>query len=422
MVYVDRVNLLSSDKTKSEFEYLYYRTDKDKGYKLPELEDNELVLTQSQAVEDYYSTKGIPYTRLSNYLGIGGTYGLYELFSLLYEGKVDSDFDMIRLLLTCSVSKSCYCLKIGSTICIFDVSNGVVAKHGTLQFSEKPSKYTVGRFIKRLRYLIASAGYNFRLTKYLCWTARDYCGLEDYIADYIELKSSVFSNIEGLGNLSLRSLLEFLGKGRVDSGVTAEALVDCLKASSKELGLAIDENGRLITRSSYLRNYTETSVTTNKKTRYFVVLDTEGVKGSDGKLTNGVSEIGGLICTQNRGIIGVENSFYSDRVLLNDTLKTVIHNKVFSGMSRVPFLVYGSADELLLNNSDVDKWVLSRINFVDVQDYVQQGVKLDKFSLGNLASYYSVRTFFPKHNPLNDAKTLFNILADKLRRTGRWVI
>lgn len=415
MVYVDEITVLSSETTEKQSRYFYYRDEKDYGYSLPEVKDNELVITQSWVIEEYYKARGIPYKRLSQYLGFKDTYGLYELYSMLFEGKIGTDFDMIRLLLQgYSSPKRCFCLKLGATVCIFDVStDGVVKKIASLQFSEKQSKYTVGRFIKRLRYSIADSGYNILGTSYLCWTARDYYCFEDYVSSPIELKE-MFSHIGSLSTMSLRALIKFLGKGKVTEA-SADSFVSCLRVSGRELGLHKNIMGNLEVNNDFSRDYVSVSVDMPYSS-YFLVLDTEGVKSSTGRMTNGVSEVGGLICGYSDGIIGVVSSFYSDRVLLKETLNAVVKNPVFRG--KIPTIVLGGSDEVMLRHSGVEK-LLARLKFIDATSYVHS---IYDGTLSNMAKSYGVQVYYPKHSALNDSKTLFNVLAEVLRRTGKWIL
>jgi hypothetical protein len=44
-----------------------------------------------------------------------------------------------------------------------------------------------------------------------------------------------------------------------------------------------------------------------------------------------------------------------------------------------------------------------------------------KCTLSNIARKFGVLPVFPKHKPVNDARTLFNILACILKDTGKFI-
>ena len=156
MLYLD-----SMDLTKKVDSYLYYRGSSDFGYvTYPRLDNQELILTQNRVIQELFPNSNIKI--LSEFIGIKEGMGLYELFSYFFDGKVKSDFDMIEALFNGFVVDSdwCFCLKVGVTFCWFRVEARGIQKLGTMQFSEQVSKYTIGKFMKRLRYSILMSGVN----------------------------------------------------------------------------------------------------------------------------------------------------------------------------------------------------------------------------------------------------------------------
>ena len=93
-----------------------------------------------------------------------------------FEGKIDSDFDMVEAIFRGFIKSSeyCFCFCVNSTFCWFTVKDGSVKSHGKLQFSFERTKYYVGKFIKRLIYSIVSTGFNVSNIKFLFWSNEDY--------------------------------------------------------------------------------------------------------------------------------------------------------------------------------------------------------------------------------------------------------
>ena len=71
----------------------------------------------------------------------------------------------------------------------------------------------------------------------------------------------------------------------------------------------------------------------------------------------------------------------------------------------------------------------SLFNFVDCKSFIQNYLLANedicvngKYTLSNIAMALGVKPLFPKHKPLNDARTLFNILAQILIVTDTFCI
>ena len=183
MIFVDKV---------SNNKYIYYNSYHKYGYELPDLElvRNDIVLVQSAELYDYYLNLGIQVRRLSDVLGLVTDMGIYEVFSFYFEGKIKEDIEMLEVIFNGLLNNSdyCFCLKVGVTFCWFRITKERIEKLGILQFGEKQSKYTIGRFIKRLRDQIAKSGINLSKIRFLSWNKEDIT--EDfaiYIKEYITL-------------------------------------------------------------------------------------------------------------------------------------------------------------------------------------------------------------------------------------------
>lgn len=254
MLYLD--NRESVDKADS---FLYYRNTQEKGYHLPDITEQEVIFTQSKEVISHYGNHSVKI--LSEYLGIKEEMGLYELFSFFFDGKVKDDFDMIEALFNGFLVDSdwCFCLKVGVTFCWFTVEDKRLNKLGTMQFSEQSSMYTIGKFIKRLRYNIAKSGINLARVKNLVWSKEDLeYEFNSYITQY-DCLNTFFLNIKGVDDLGVEGIIHFLSKNAfIKHQVTAEALVDCLNDNFSALGLRQQE-GVLLSRGIFYKDYSSIS-------------------------------------------------------------------------------------------------------------------------------------------------------------------
>lgn len=434
MIYVDKV---------SNNKYIYYNSHHVSGYELPDLDliNSDLVVVQSAELYDYYTKLGARVKRLSDVLGLVTDMGLYEIFSFYFEGKVKDDIDMLELIFSGLLNNSdyCFCLKIGVTFCWFEVRKDRIVKLGTLQFGEKPSKYTVGRFIKRLKYQIAKSGVNLNKIRFLTWNKDDISEeFSTYITNYINLES-FFGNIDGLKGLTCTNVVKLLSKNiQLRFNVTAETLVDALQVNFRTLGI-YEKDGVLYSRNAYLKDYSicVSSILEPEKCTYGIIIDCEGKLGEDGSLQNGCRELGGLIYCKYDNILLNIDTFVCDEKLIEDTLERVFENykDLTNQMTNINVLVYGYSDVIMLQSSleqiggkKFRKKVLSRVNIVDCQpffnDYIEKkGLEIQKNpKLTKLATELKVSPVYPKHMPLNDARTLFNILAKILQITDEFVV
>ena len=434
MIYVDKV---------SNNKYIYYNSHHVSGYELPDLDliNSDLVVVQSAELYDYYTKLGARVKRLSDVLGLVTDMGLYEIFSFYFEGKVKDDIDMLELIFSGLLNNSdyCFCLKIGVTFCWFEVRKDRIVKLGTLQFGEKPSKYTVGRFIKRLKYQIAKSGVNLNKIRFLTWNKDDISEeFSTYITNYVNLES-FFGNIDGLKGLTCTNVVKLLSKDiQLRFNVTAETLVDALQVNFRTLGI-YEKDGVLYSRNAYLKDYSicVSSILEPEKCTYGIIIDCEGKLGEDGSLQNGCRELGGLIYCKYDNILLNIDTFVCDEKLIEDTLERVFENykDLTNQMTNINVLVYGYSDVIMLQSSleqiggkKFRKKVLNRVNIVDCQpffnDYIEKkGLEIQKNpKLTKLATELKVSPVYPKHMPLNDARTLFNILAKILQITDEFVV
>lgn len=147
----------------------------------------------------------------------------------------------------------------------------------------------------------------------------------------------------------------------------------------------------------------------------FLVIDCEGYPQEQ---SSGARQVGGLICSlSNSGrYISVIEDFMLDGALVNEGLSRVYAMmKSYSGHRYFKAYTFGSQDAIMLRNTFKSKVLLNRLEFVDIRAL---GGSLSVGKQNEVAERYNVKVHTPKHNALNDARTLFNILAVYLYNGG----
>lgn len=416
--------------------FLFYSRDRYEN--IMQVPKTEMIITQSEEIHKLYGGRGYQVQYLSEYLGMNPEFGLYEIFSTFFDGKIRDDKDMLEAIFNGLIdeSKYCFCLKIGMTFCWFVVENNSCRKKGVMQFSETVSKYTVGKFIKRLRYAIAMSGINIRMVRYLIWSEDD-LGYEfrNYIIKY-DCLDAFFHKIEGLRDLSCLNVMQLLSrKIQLKYHVSAENFVDCLNDSFIDLGIS-ECNGVLYSSNVYYKDYSScvSSIIDQSGCSYGIIIDCEGVRGSDGSLENGCRELGGLIYCRYKNILLGLDQFSCSEILLEETLTQVINNYrefSFSKFKVIDVITFGTSDSIMLVSSikkvctkSQSKRLISQFRFIDSRSKIIDYIKSieGKENLTNIARSLGVLPVTPKHKALSDARTLFNILAKILYDTNNFII
>ena len=435
MMYIDVIE--SVGKADS---FLYYKSSNDYGKAFPsdsEL-DGELVLTQSEKVFEMCKDKGVDVNFLHLYLGFQRPLGLYEIFSFFFEGKVETDFDMIEAIFNGLIHKSgyCFCLKISNSFCWFVVKPNELKILGSMQLCHIMNKYNTGQFIKRLRYEIAKSGFNLESVKWLIWDESD---IRNEFANYIlkyDMLSNFFSEIEGFRGMGCKEIMKVLSHEVQDHfELRANVFVSCLKDSFTSLGL-YEKDGILYSGTTYYKDFSScvSTIIDSKKLSWGIIIDCEGKKGLDGSLTNGFRELGGIIyCKYGSTLLNVD-TFICDERMLNETLLKVLDNyKELSGLpinKPINVIIYGKSDKIMFYsslsqvcNKSVKSKIERRFKFVNCANYIRTYLGVSNIpSLEDVAKLCKVSCLKPAHNPLNDCRTLFNVLARILLESNDFVI
>ena len=411
MIYLDKI----------DERIIYYKDSQNFGFgfSFDLIKDEEHIFSQNKELIDDLSEKGYNITPLSRMLNLPEDITLYRLFSYYFTGKIETDFDMLKAIFNGFFSSRslCYCLKIGNTFCWFEYIEDKFRKLGTLQFSHKMSKHSVGHFIKQLNYAIALTGINLNSIKFLVWSKSD---LNFYFREYIKYAiylSDLFINVKGLGGLSCLDTYKLLSNELfLNPTLTADKFVNALNDSFRQLSFNMDFECNDYFYKDYSKMTCNSLDYTNSD--IFIILDCEGKKGLDGSLNNGLDKLGGLICCKfNNNVINIEQ-FNCDEFLIEDTLKIVFqkYRQLSRNKKIIDIVVYGTSDEKMFLNS-YNNYKRMKLNFIDGKPYIlnylrDNNISVDgKLSLTNIAKELGVAPIYPKHNPVNDARTLFNILA-----------
>lgn len=142
---------------------------------------------------------------------------------------------------------------------------------------------------------------------------------------------------------------------------------------------------------------------------WFFVLDCEGT--ADRR----VRQLGGLICMR-MGVhmVVVEDFILDGRLVMSGLSRAYAHIREYSGRKRFRAFTFGTQDSYMLRNTFSSKVLLNRLDFVDVSGL--SGMPCGRQH--KVAEALNACVHLPKHDALNDARTLFNILAVYQYETG----
>lgn len=295
------------------------------------------------------------------------------------------------------------------------------------------SSYYLGKFANMLRYNLVSTGAS--LNNVVFYSYDDFL-LSDTFTTCKDLKY-LFDSVIGLSNLSIEDLYKHLTDTIVFDKlprVTAEMLVHALNSKFHTLGVKDCGNRTLGLSHNYCKNYSEctTGYLLNKDTRYFLVLDCEGVSSSNGSLKNGFREIGLLLCAEYKGTYICRYEFQSDNRIFSDFIESFYTRYRDITNSNVPKVgldtyVYGASDAVMvqgeinhIKSKKLKGMAEHLFNFIDTKYRINKVLDEDKMSskrtLQNIARHFNVLAVRPKHSAVSDARTLFNILTEINRR------
>lgn len=388
---------------------LWFRSLDDCGYGQVEVDILEEIVTCDPYIMSRWTSSGYTVTNLSLKLKLPAGLGVYEIFSYFFAGNVNTDFDMLNAIFRGLLLEPvlCFCFHVKGEFCWFSSDLKIL---GRKVFKGKPSMYNLGYFYKSLQYDLAVSG---------CRVAKFY---GDNFSRYIQ--ATPLETL--LWGMPLEEAFFILSRNIGKMTFSCSELIDLLKQSRVVLGYS-DSGLRL--KRSYQKNFSAcySSVIGHQGTKYGIIVDCEGKQGGSGSLNDGCRELGGVIYGRYKDIVVCLDSFSCDDILFEDTMLRVIENyKSFhSGDKTINVLTFGSSDAKMLSASIASCSRRSRdkfkvFQFVDCKKYIEVNTPEHegRGTLANMARALDVMVLTPVHKPLNDAKTLFNVLAMILHRTG----
>lgn len=200
----------------------------------------------------------------------------------------------------------------------------------------------------------------------------------------------------------------------------AESIVSMLENSGKKLKLEVNEGGLTFNIDSYRKDFTKDGIErlSTKASDYGLIIDCEGTP------EGGCRELGMLIFCKVGDILINVKGYRCNESQIAETLSDMYKDYAefierYIPSTGIPCYVYGPNDKQRILNSLVGKknksarkTFDSRCKFIDCQGVIKKYVgKLESYKLGDIAYELKVAVVTPKHDPLNDCKTLFNILA-----------
>lgn len=383
-----------------------------------------LILTTSKAILSEYEY-AVP---LSSYLGITDKLlSLYDVWSFYFEGDISCDADMVKQLMDAFIAEKQwgYCFIVGYEVGWFRLTHNSIKPLGTVQFDCEITKYEIGSFVKRLRYALVKDGLSL---KYITYYSYGNPFIESHLDKWYSL-SDIFKGVSGVPCGSLQSMMMRLSTS-ISLRYGIKGVIDAIGSNVKALGM-YDNHGELSCKYNYYKDFSVMtgSFSNSRNATFGIILDCEGVSGSDGSLKNGCREVGGIIFSELNGVLLPLYKFIADSLLFVDVMLNVV--EVYRDVSDrveskegIPTYVYGASDKLMLESqirvsgSRSSKRLRNKFRFIDVKHYIGRNIgnMEGRHTLQNIAKHFGVYSVKPKHNALSDARTLFNIISEICRR------
>ncbi len=239
-----------------------------------------------------------------------------------------------------------------------------------------------------------------------------------------------FKEIVGSSLSKLLTLM--LGKIKSKHTLTAYSVGALMQTLSNHIEFKI-ENDMLTTRGNYIKNfYTDTFDPDmfSYMTRYFIVMDIEG------NSSDGCSEIGAIIVgysVRGKFIIALQSFYFKENEFADGLSELMAKFKAITKERNISYnyvdvYTYGNMDNYMFDNQlSISLSKTSRkkyqkfFNFVNIQQNIcnaitEMNIVPQNFKQHSIANALGVEVALPKHSALNDAITLFNILAYLIRR------
>lgn len=334
-------------------------------------------------------------------LGFPANAGLYEIFNYYYNARDVSTHDMEKLLRVGILREGepFTCFHVRDWFSWFD--SGMVIR-GELKLDSQ-TEWGLGEFNRSLNYKAAKSG---------GYIAKMYgSGYGAYFQDAVAFEDLFW----GYG----ADMAAFImSRESVSREITSTELINLCKQTRVVQSV---NNGVLKLRPSYTKDFSMCYSPVPRGATYGVIIDCEGQLGKDGSLDNGCRETGGVVYARSGRMLVCLDRFSCEEPLLGATLSRMIDNIRgfgFTGRS-LNVLTFGLSDRKMLTAS-IEKCskyernqFLRLFKYTDCRQFVERHAEevIGRSTLSNLARSLGVSVLVPKHKAINDARTLFNVLA-----------
>jgi len=334
-------------------------------------------------------------------LGLPVNAGLYEVFNYFYNARDATDDEMLECIRVGALreGEAFACFHIKGWFTWFDDS---LAVRGELRLDSQ-TNWGFGEFNRSLNYAVAkSGGYISKMYG---------SGFGSYYPDAVPFKELFWGY-----DVDMAAFI--MSRESISREVTSTGLLSLCKQTRVILS---NDAGVLTVRPSYTKDFSMCYSPVPRSATYGVIIDCEGKLGGDGSLSNGCREVGGVVYARSGRMLVCLDRFSCEEPLLGATLARMLDNLRGFGFTgrTLDIMMFGVSDKKMLTAS-LDKctrYERSQFNklfyYIDCRQFVERHASrvVGRCTLSNLARSLGVSVLVPKHKAINDARTLFNVLA-----------
>lgn len=421
-----------------------------------------IVLTSSnpEILRRYFkSLEDVEIKNLSNFIGYLEL-EFHDLVQLLYGVQEYSTIEMLDVIITSEVYAKLY--SDDSMILALDFDNNLLdsdfhimsyslVSFGSgfrrvhngemnIELNEKSYSKVISEVIKSIRYILAKEGAVLGNVSLLFFSTAEYKVFRSVFGSKLSNKvlilSDVLKELRCVDVSDYGSFIRYLSSRHQDlARKSAYSITNVLIECCESIGLIYKEGVLSVTNIDYKKDFSSDRLNLNTRfdSTFGVILDCEGT------VNNGCTQVGGVIFCRKGIYLSKLETFSFDNLDIIEGFE-----QIFSSYEKqlgrylpnrgIDILVYGRNDEKMVNASfsgkrgkQMKRKIDRYFHYLDCQSFVDDfidasGLSVDNHKLSTIAYALGVLVVEPKHNALNDAKTLFNVLAKILIETEEFVI
>lgn len=346
-------------------------------------------------------------------IGFPETMPMYDVYFATF-GQSDgvSGEEMLRRLCSWYVfeSEDVYVACIGATYCCFRRSPVGVERLFNMQRSVTKYDSDSVSFLRRLESKLASLGYSRNSLRFLFWEGDSSDLFLSVVSEkyFVQFLNPMYQRLDGFKRMSRKDLFRTFGYNE-DAAWT---LVSLMSERHREFKFSFDSQGCLQFPVSCRYDYSSDRHSVPRVAQCGIVIDCEG-----SSYNNGVDEVGGVIFAYSGFKCIPIRRFYGDSVTSCDAFISAVEETQGYCNGIIDVITYGNLDERLLRKDKrISKKVFRNLNFIDIRpDLVRfcesRFGSVTHMALSDMASLMGVAVIKPLHNPMNDARILYNMLA-----------